>query len=195
MPSRTLPLIAWGAADDLSAAPYSGAAGITSGFTDPFGTGFGYELNDTSGAAFQGKSRSVTFGANGAQDIVTLVRASTATGSVVELTDSAPANRGRIDLAWSGTTLTGVSPSSGASVIGTVALGGNWYAILWRAAGVVKANTNTLSYYPAGPASSDTGKTIFCVKNMVLLDLFGEPRAYPRPKDGFEAGVDRKSVV
>lgn len=187
MPLITLPALAWGPADDLSASPYSGAAGVTSGFTDPFGTGFGYELNDTSGAAFQGKSRTIAFGADGAQTIVTLARASTATGSLVEVTDQTlTANRGRIDLTWTGATLTSVTPSNGAVVIGFAPSGGGWYTILWQIAGVLKASTNAIAYYPAGPAATAQGKTIFCVRNIVLLDLFDEAVSWEEDREGSE---------
>lgn len=186
MPLLTLPLIAWGSADDISAyTTGSGTPTVTSGVTDPFGGTGAYTIDDNDAGGVENKYKAITFGANGTQYVTTFAKAGTASVSHVAIFDNtAAAFRAVLALTWSGGVPSATIASGSGSVVGTVSVGSSWYLVLWSADNIVAANTNRLYLYGATSSSATTGTTSYYVRNCVLLDYLDDAVSFPRPRRG-----------
>lgn len=186
MPLTTLPLIAWGTADDISAyTTGSGTPTVTGSVADPFGGTGAYTIDDNDGASVENKYKAVTFGANGTQYVTLFAKAGTASVSHVAIFDNtAAAFRAVLALTWSGGVPSATIASGSGSVVGTVSVGSSWYLVLWSADNIVAANTNRLYLYGATSSSATTGTTSYYVRNCVLLDYLDDAVSFPRPRRG-----------
>jgi hypothetical protein len=190
------PVIAWGAADDISGAGWSsiGTPVSTPGQTDPFGGTGAVLVNDTDAI---GQARNKAFVPR--DSVVTIplvVRQGTATNGGWACYDatSGGANTVFIDLTgWSGgvpTIVIGVKLGAMSVTLSSlVSLGGGWYLVLATFTGVVVGNNHLFYCYPsvnsAGGAAL-TGSTYFYVRNLVLLDVPQDPVAWDEPRPGSE---------
>lgn len=179
-----IPLIAYGAIEDVDTWSESGTVNVTPGQDDPFG-GTSAQLLEAatdSARAFE----LVTLSENdGYAQVIAIVKAGTAGTTQIRLRDTtAGVNRITLNIAWSG----GVPTPSTAqgTVIGTVALDDAWYVILASGTGVVATNTNEFAIFPAG-FSSGTGTSYVYVRDAVVLPLaLNDARAFPKPREGSE---------
>ena len=182
MPLATYPLIAWGSAAAINGWTDAGTPVITTGQADPFGGTSAVLVNDDSAGAAEGKT---TTAAGVVGDTVTLLvfaKAGTAAASAFQLRDNtAGAYRIQAALTWSGGVPT-LTCSTG-TAIGTVSVGGSWYAAL--ATGTwVSGNTAQVEVYGASATASATGTTYWYLRNAVLLDYMDEVVSFARARAG-----------
>jgi hypothetical protein len=196
MPLHTLPLIAWGSAEDISA--YTTGAGtptVTSGQADPFGGTGAYKIDDNDAGTAESKYKAVTFTANGTQYLATWAKADTATVSHAAVWDNtASAFRAVLGLTWSGGVPTSAIASGSGTVYGTISVGASWYLILWSADNVVAANTNRFHLYGATTTASSTGATIYYMRNVVALDYLDSAVASSMLRAGSQVGQTLSGV-
>lgn len=191
MPMRSLSLVAWGTADDISGASYSniGTVSVTSGVTDPFGGTGAYTLNDTDGAAISGRRHALFTVGSTSLVFAFCVKQGTSSQFRVDISDStAGAGRNTIIGAWSGG-VPAVTDSVGTILTPSgIALGNGWYLVISTAT-TVSGNSHRFDLYPASTNTAATGTTSFYVRNVVLLDLIGSPKAYSEPAQGYEVAI------
>jgi hypothetical protein len=187
MPSQTLPLVAWGTADDLSAYTQSGTCGVTPSVTDPFGGTGAYTLNDTDAANISARLKSgiVTGLQIPIAVIGVFIKAGTSAESFIRFWDTTdPGTRIQMDIAWSGGVPT-VTASTG-TMVGTIPVGNGWYFTL-AYGNIQRGNSHQLELRPATQGGvTATGTCTFYVRNTILPDLLGAPKGFSRPAHGYE---------
>jgi hypothetical protein len=188
---QTLPLIAWGDPDAINAAPYaSGSAPVvTGGKPDPFGGTGAYEIDDDAAVnEFRLKGLPATVAALPAW-ITVFAKQGTSSESTILLIDQTTATSLlRINITWSG----GVPSISGlvGSLHQAIAVGNGWYLFVGLSLAVVPANTNQLRLYPTRIGTgTETGSTLFYMRNVVLLDYLSPYHAFERPRPGYARAV------
>ena len=192
MPLTTLPLIAWGSADDMSGGSYTASnTTVTGSQADPFGGTSAYQLDDTSAVAEAYVKKNVTPTTTTLAGLWLLRAGTSATTSIRFWDNTASANRFYANVTWSGVT---VAASVG-TVYGPVALGASWYAFLGVATGVVAGNVHYFLTNPAGLASHTPTGTVFqYVRNGVLLDYLDGAVASSALRAGSQTGQTLSGV-
>lgn len=182
----TLPLVAWGTADDLSASPYASlnTPTVTSGVTDPFGGTGAYTIDDNDAGNAEARRRDLALATDGSHVYAFWAKQGTASASDVQLYDNtAGATRCQVRLTWSGGVPT-TSVVSGSGTIYTVDCGNSWYLVLVLYGSVVAANTNRVYFYGATSTAASTGTTSYYVRNVVLLSYLDGATTWPEPRNG-----------
>lgn len=202
MPSRALSLVAWGTPQDIAAGSgwaSSGALTVTGGKTDPFGGTNATELNDTSGAAAQGRLWTTGVSPTRAQhNLIICIKNVSGTLSSVFFHDTLGGDTIVLSVTWSGSVPTVVAQagSGGTAVVtAVVALGNGWYAVEANHSNWTPGHAVQVQLYPAYQGSvATTGAVQFFMQNMVLLDLLGAPKSFSRPAMGYEAVTAPSSI-
>ena len=181
----TLPLVAWGSADDLSAYTSVGTPVVTSGITDPFGGTGAYTIDDNDAGAVEYVYKSITFASSGTVFASVFIKAGTAGTSTVVLVDNVAAvSRATLSVTWSGGVPSVAITNGSATIHGTVSVGGGWYLLLFSADSIVAANAHRLRLYGTSTTTSDTGTTSYYVRNAVLLSYLDGATSWPEPRKG-----------
>lgn len=190
MLSLTYPVIAWGAADVLTApGGYTLLGSTTSvvGATDPYNGTTAYTCTDNDAGAESAVYKSFTCLTT--QALVTfLIRAGSAAASTLRLYDNTSGvDRYRVNITWSGGVPTISSTTNGTTLYGPIALGLSWYLIVGEGTAGSLGHTCFYLINPAGATASNTGSMLWYVRNFVLLDLYDHPHFFTRPRQGYEA--------
>lgn len=170
-----LPLAAWGSVEDISASPWSNLLGTPSvaSVTDPFGGTQAYKITDANGAANEARSRSVGALFGTIAEIVVCVKADTAAGFRIYLSDTDAANASKIGLEGS---VSGGVPSIASASFGTavnpvgVSLGNGFYLFIGRGT-IVSGHNHRLELYATAAGAGNTGATIFFIRSMALFEV------------------------
>jgi hypothetical protein len=190
-----LPLIAWGAADDISGGTWFdvGTPLVLGGQADPFGGLNAYLLNDNDAVVGEARRKRVTL-LDSVETIPLVVRQGTATTGGWALSDftSGGVNVVFIDItAWAAgvpTIVVGVQLGAMKATLSPVeSLGGGWYVTLATFTGVIAGNLHDFIAYPAATSAlggPPMGTTYFYMQNLVLLDLLDEDKAWRVPREG-----------
>lgn len=189
MPLTSLPLVAWGSADDLSTYTPIGTAGLTPGQTDPFGGPGGYTIADGSAVVSEARFKLLPTLPNGTNWFTAFVRGGSAVASGFEIWDNtAGITRHQFKFPWSaGVAGAGVTTSGNGTILGPISTGPLWYMYLFSALGMVGDHANRMYLYPTDPTvASQIGNAIFCVRSAVLLDLFDEAVSWEEDREGSE---------
>jgi hypothetical protein len=187
------PLVAWGAPDDISASPWisNGAPGVTPGQADPFGGTGAVLIDDDSAAGPELRRRDIAaFGlAAGFLMDASFIRQGTATKSTLLIRDdTVAANRIFWTATWSGGVPTLVV--SAGVAFAPIAVGGGNYLVLSTTSAILAASAHSIRCYGAdslaGGSSDSVGSTYWYRRNVVLLDLIDDDKAWRQPGDGSE---------
>lgn len=180
-----LPVVAWGTASDISAAPWtsSGTGSATAGQADPFGGTGAVLLNDTDGAVQFARLYSGVVLTSPTVNLCVCWKADTSTGYTVILRDTTAS---AIRIQDNGTQSGGVPTQSMVTGTGAtiVALGGGWYALRYTATNIVAGNTHRLELYPCANSAAATGTSVFYVRSMVLMDYLDGSVSWSEPREG-----------
>lgn len=183
----TLPLVAWGSPDDISAYTSVGTPVVTSGVTDPFGGTGAYTIDDNDGVASEYKSRAIVPASASTPLLGVFVKAGTATATEFGIFDStASLQLLTIRLDWSGGVPTASETSvSDAVALTPVAVGNGWYFCSgYSNAPYVVGNSTSLRLFGALQTASATGSTSYYVRNAVLLSYLDGATTWPEPRKG-----------
>lgn len=187
----TLPLVAWGTPDDISASPYASlnTPTVTGSVADPFGGTGAYTINDNDAGNTEARYKSWTAAAGGTHAVALFIKQGTASISdVLWYDNSATADMCLWRLTWSGGVPTVTIPvGSGTGMV--VSVGGGWYALLGTVDSIVLGNTQRLYLYGATSSASSTGTTSYYVRNAVLLSYVDGATTWPEPREGSQWAV------
>lgn len=187
MPSRAFPLVAWGTVDAINASPWTdnGTPGVTGSQPDPFGGTGAYVLNDNDGASAEARYKVLSaLNASRLGWVICIQQGSSSTSLVAVRDQTAAAYAIDAPITYSGG-VPSSTPNAG-TLIGKIALGGGWYALIFDAAWI-SGHVPRIELYATGGTAGLTGTTVYYHQNMVLLDLLGTPKAFSRPAAGYEA--------
>ena len=187
MPLLTLPLIAWGSAEDLSTWSQNGTATVASGITDPFGGTGAYSVQDNDGAGFEYRYKTWVQPTSGTAWAAVFLKDDTGTGDVTlwVYDQTAAATRVIVTYSFASNALTGTTLQSGGGTYpDPISVGGGWFLAILGAASCVAGNTHQLRLLPGSAASNGQNTAYFYVRNVVLLDYLGEATSFPRPRRG-----------
>jgi hypothetical protein len=180
----SLPLIAWGTAQDISASPWTdnGTPTVTPNVTDPFGGTGAYLIDDNDAGLAEARLLVVNAVAGSTVPITVCLKAGTSSTSLVQLRDQTAASYPlAVNVTWSG----GVpsATATAGTVIGTVSLGNGWYLLLATAAWT-SGHDARLELYGTGSTASLTGTTNYYVRNFALPYYPDMAVSEPAPRDG-----------
>jgi hypothetical protein len=191
--SLVYPLIAWGAAEDISAAPWTniGVPTVTGGQADPFGGTGAYLIDDNNPAGSEGRARTTGTLAVSRATVFPMARAGTATVSAYILVETAGfVSKLDVRFTWSGgvPTVSIVTGGANATLHGTIALGGGWYGALVSITGLTAGAAHEHRCYGAVPGASPTavGTTYWYLRNVVLLEAPKGPVSWDDQREGSE---------
>lgn len=190
MSGLTYPLIAYGAADDISGAGYTttGTLGALTAVTDPFGGTSAYTINDTDAGVQSCRIKSGIVISDTVATVKVCWKAGTSAGFVVVLRDTTAS---AVRIQDNGTQSGGVPTHN--MITGTnysdISLSNGWYAFRYRTTAIVSGNSHRLELYGTDNNSAHTGSSLWYVRSFCLLDLLGVPKSFSRPRQGYEAAV------
>lgn len=185
-----LPLILWGAVENLDLWTKENSVTVTTGQADPIGGTGAYLINDASGAAIRYIH---TIVAPGVTDVAVyfFLKQGTATDNTIWwYDDNAGLTRREVRVAWAGgiPTLTNISGTTTLDV--AISLGSSWWLIRLSVTGIVTANTNRLRLAPAATSQGDTASTGTVVAYRRSVMIFGraldEAKAFSMAAPGSE---------
>jgi hypothetical protein len=188
--SLVLPLIAWGAAENIAAAPWTniGTPIVTGGQADPFGGTGAYLVDDNDAAGSEGRGKPIGVLSVDRVTVFPMARAGTAAVSSFLVVDTTAANTVKLQLrfTWSGgvSVVTVFTGGADATIHGTIDLGSGWYGCLATIVGLTVGNLHEIRCYGAVPGGTAVGSTYWYLRNLVLLDAIDEGRAWRTPRDG-----------
>lgn len=181
--SLTYPIIWWGAADDLSTYTQEGTCVVTGGQVDMFNGTTATQLSDGSGATRGGRYKEYTAAYSGWHVATVCVKQSgTDPTTAVKIENVTLADQSTVTFAWAAGVPTPSYLGSGAHYA-PVALNSGWYAqrlYVQATAG----NTMRLHLYPSSTNVADLTAGYFYVRNVALLDCFGNPVAWEESRPG-----------
>ena len=181
--SLTYPAIFWGAVDDLSTYTQVGTCGVSGSQVDMFnGTG-ATQLSDGDGATRADRYKQYTAAYTGWHvAIVCMKQVGTDPVTAVKLENVTLADQATATLTWSAGVPTATWLGSGAHYT-PISLGSNWYAQRLYVQAIA-GNTMRLHLFPSSSTVADTTSGYFYVRNVALLDAFGNPTSWEEPRDG-----------
>lgn len=185
MPLTTLPLIAYGAAEDVSTWSQNGTCGATGSVADPFGGTGAYDLTDNDGAAFEYRYKEWTETVGGTVTVGVFLKDASGDFGLVIRDHTAGAYRHWATYSFSGSVIDAGNTETGAGTIYTpIAVGSGWYLCLLSASSCVAGNVHRLWLLPGNGSTSATGTTSVYVRNVCLFDYADEVTSFARPREG-----------
>lgn len=183
----TLPLIAYGSAEDLSTWSQSGTATVASGITDPFGGTGAYSVQDDAAGAFEYRYKTWTETAGGTVTVGVFAKDDNGTGDLgIGVYDQTAATmRHWVTYSFASNAFTGSSVESGSGTVFTpLTVGGNWFFLMLTASSCVAGNVHQLQLRPGAGSASATVTSYFYVRNVCLFDYMDDVTSFPRPREG-----------
>lgn len=182
-----LPLIAWGAPDDMTAAPYVNQAGTptpTAGQADPFGGTAAVLYLDDDAAQIERRGFNYTNKTTGEVVFVEFVKQGSATGCgwIIRDTTAGGIDLVSCQLTWS--TLTLSKTTGNGRMIGVIPVGGGWYAVIFTATGCVSGHLHQYMFACTLISAALTGTTYWYRRNAVLLDAPKDATAWESQREG-----------
>jgi hypothetical protein len=189
--SLVLPLIAWGAAENIKTGPGWSDIGtpvVTDLQADPFGGTGAFLVDDNDAAASEARRK--TLGAYNSDRMLVgfMNKANTAAASDFIVVDQTAGfiTKLQVRSTWGGgvPAVTIVTGGANATLHGTVGLGASYYFTLASIVGLTAGNVHDIRCYGAVPGGVAVGSTYWYLRNLVLLDAVDEGRAWRTPRDG-----------